>query len=589
MDRRRTIAVLVDYLVGDYQIGLMRGAELAAIEHDVNLVTAVGRPLRAPYFGDRAQNEVYYRVRQGTFDGVIVGSACIGTSAGPEQLAELCNGYAPMPLCSIGVQLPGIPSLVISNFNGMKLIIDHLIDQHGCRRIAYVRGPLASVEAEERLQGYKASLLEHGIEFDPALVHVGSFMGQSGSEGARLWLEHDVRFDAIAAANDYMALGAMEVLRQRGIRVPHDILVTGFDDIPLSRASAPSLTTVRQPVELLGRLALETVLHQLKGRAVPERVETNVETMTRQSCGCAYRVLQTRSSIPPPDSRRTAMAEISLRREHLLEKIAANLTHPLADSATWPTTLLDALEREIAGREGSFLLEVERVLNQDDDQVLIVDDLSTTISVLRSHFRNTLLEAGRESALEDLWHAAVLLIGAASTRGQVHLRIDYELAVDVLRQGVARLSTVLEEFAFADTLRQALHAHGIDSSCVVVYTDTSCHSVRCIQAQRDGYDYTPSGEPYPASDLVPAGFFPEDRRSSYLLMPLTFGIEPLGLIVMESGGIGFIYTMLREQICSALKSSALHRDLVQQTQLRERAEREVLRKEALIAQAKKTT
>ncbi len=584
MDRRRTIAVLVDYLVGDYQIGLIRGAEMAAIEHDVNLVTVVGRPLLAPYFGDRAQNDVYYRIKQATFDGVIVGSGCIGTSAGPEQLAELCSGYAPLSLCSIGVYLPGVPSLVISNFNGMKIIIDHLIDQHDCRNIAYVRGPLASVEAEERLQGYKTSLLEHGIEFDPELVHVGNFMGQSGADGAKQWLQRGVRLDAIAAANDYMALGAIDVLRQHGLRVPHDILVTGFDDISMARVSAPSLTTVRQPVELLGHLALETVLQQLKGKPVPERLETNVEMMTRQSCGCAYRVLQARSSNPAPDSRRTAMAEINLRKEHLRKEIVASLAHQLGDLEIWPAALLDALEDEIAGHQGRFLLEVERILNQVDDQGLIVNDLSMTLSVLRSQFRNTLLEAGRESALEDLWHAAVLLIGAATTRGQVHLRIDYELAVDVLRQGVARLSTALNEFAVSDALGQVLLSHGIESSCVVVYADASCQKVRCIHAQRHGFDFSPSGEAYPVSAIVPTGFFPVDRRSSYLLMPLTFGVEPLGLLVMESGAIGFVYTMLREQICSALKGGALHRDVVQQTQLRERAERKQLKKEAIIAQ-----
>ncbi len=189
MNNRRTVAVLVDYLGGDYQAGIMRGAKTAAEERDVNIVAVVGRPLLAPFPGDRAQNDIYNRVHDETFDGVIVGSGCVGTYAGPEQLAELCERFAPLPLCSIGVRLPKIPSLVVSNFQGMKAIVDHLIDEHSCRRIAYVRGPLASVEAEERLQGYQVALESHGIEFDAELVHVGSFVAPSGAQAMQAWLD----------------------------------------------------------------------------------------------------------------------------------------------------------------------------------------------------------------------------------------------------------------------------------------------------------------------------------------------------------------------------------------------------------------
>ncbi len=202
---------------------------------------------------------------------------------------------------------------------------------------------------------------------------------------------------------------------------------------------------------------------------------------------------------------------------------------------------------------------------------------------MRSHFRNAPTEFGRENTLEDLWHAAVLLLGAAFTRSQVHLRIEYELALEVLQQGVARLSTALNELALAEAMQSVLPTYGISSSCVSLYEDSQCQTLRCIYAYRDGFQLDASGELFPSRQLVPTGFFPHTCRWSYLLMPLTFGTEQLGVIVMELGAVGYVYTMLREQIGSALKGAELHRNVVQQSRLRERAEHEQLRKETIIA------
>jgi len=584
MSRRRVVGVLVDNLSGDYQEGILRGATAEGVESDINILAVIGGALQSPFPADLAQNAIYQRIRKGPIDGVIVGAGCVGTYCGTKYLEAFCREFAHMPVCSIGVNLPNVPSLVINNRQGMKTVVDHMIERHGCRRLGYIRGPLASHEADDRLKGYQDALQEHGIEFDPKLVRVGNFMGQSGTDATQDWLDQGVALDAVVAANDYMALGALEALRRNGVRVPHKMLVAGFDDVPLARVSSPSLTTVRQPVELLGRLALDTIVRQLDGQEVLSCRETNVELLARQSCGCAYRVLQRHSSILPMSGRRTVVHELELRRDDLRRMMVENANNTVAVMGGWPTQMLDALRDEVLGVAGRFLLELEKILMGATQQNSLIDDIGAAIAILRAHFRSAPLEAGKDGNLEDLWHAAVLLLGAASTRTQVHLRIGYELAFEELQRGVERLSTALNEYTLADAMGQVLPAHGINTSCISLYDDSSCESAHCIYAQQPGFELPKASESFPSSELAPSGFFPIDKRWTYLLMALTFGTESLGVMVMDLGPLGYVYKMLRTQIGSALKGASLHRDVVQQTRLRQSAEREQLQKETAIAQ-----
>src|SRR5262245_17911953 len=153
MASRKTIALLLDYLGGDYQTGLLHGVSAAAEERDVNVLTVIGRSLGAPRPADAAQNDIYARLGPECVDAVIVGAGSIGIFAGMERLRDLCRSYAPLPVVSVGACLTTLPSLVVSNRRGQRIVVDHLIEEHGCRRIAYVRGPRESEEAEQRFSG----------------------------------------------------------------------------------------------------------------------------------------------------------------------------------------------------------------------------------------------------------------------------------------------------------------------------------------------------------------------------------------------------------------------------------------------------
>ena len=126
-------------------------------------------------------------------------------------------------------------------------------------------------------------LTERGIAIDPALISPGEFVRSSGSEAIRTLIdERQVEFDAVVAANDVTAFGAVEALAARGLRVPQDVVVVGFDDIAAARFFSPPLTTVRQPLRDQGLIAAEQVLALLRGEPPPSRTTLRTQLVVRQ-------------------------------------------------------------------------------------------------------------------------------------------------------------------------------------------------------------------------------------------------------------------------------------------------------------------
>ena len=162
-------------------------------------------------------------------------------------------------MCSIGIELPGVPSLVLDNRPGMEAVVEHLIRDHGCRKIAFLAGTPENPEAKVRFDAYETVLARHGIACDPALTAPGYFRTNSAKVAMEEILARGVEIDGVVAANDEMATGAVDVLRKQGRRVPQDIPVTGFDDLMLARLGNPPLTTVAQPFEQVADWAVRAI------------------------------------------------------------------------------------------------------------------------------------------------------------------------------------------------------------------------------------------------------------------------------------------------------------------------------------------
>ncbi|WP_217351369.1 LacI family DNA-binding transcriptional regulator [Aquisalimonas sp. 2447] len=268
--RSMTVGVLTQDVSSAYFTETLKGVESA--------LTGTGyAPLIASGHWNAAEES--HRVRlliARRVDGIII----LSGNLTEEQIGEYSR-QVPVAATGHTVNAPRAWAVELDNERGGYLATRHLLDLNH-RQIAHVQGPEQHRDAVQRLAGYHRALSEAGIEADPRLVVEGDFYETSGVLAATELLNRGTPFTAIFAANDQMAYGIRLALSRRGIRVPEDISLIGFDDLPGSTYTTPPLTTVRQPLFDVGRLAARNLLHIIEGEAV-ESYTPEVELMVRET------------------------------------------------------------------------------------------------------------------------------------------------------------------------------------------------------------------------------------------------------------------------------------------------------------------
>ena len=164
-----------------------------------------------------------------------------------------------------------IPLITFDNYSGMRAMTEHLIER-GHRRIGFITGPAAAFDAQERFRGYREALHAADIPLNEDLVVDGQFTQQAGYDGTRYLIGMDPRPTAIMTSNDDAALGAMSALREAHLRIPEDMALCGFDDIPSAAFAVPPLSTVHIPVRELGKQSVELLEAAIDTGLIPGRV-----------------------------------------------------------------------------------------------------------------------------------------------------------------------------------------------------------------------------------------------------------------------------------------------------------------------------
>ncbi len=213
--------------------------------------------------------------------GAIVASAAVGDL----NVARMVDASIPVVLIGRFPHLPTAISVGVDDVHGAALITGHLIQAHGYRRLAHISGPLDHQTGIDRYQGFRQALGESGIPATHTLA-TGDYSEESGRAAMAQILDSMADVQAVFAANDEMAYGALLEARARGLRVPEDVALAGYDDFGVSRLTTPGLTTVRVPAERLGQQAAERLLQLIDGsRPEPGHAVLPVELVLRDSCG----------------------------------------------------------------------------------------------------------------------------------------------------------------------------------------------------------------------------------------------------------------------------------------------------------------
>ncbi|MBI5305645.1 MAG: response regulator [Chloroflexi bacterium] len=549
------------------------GVIAAGQEFDLNVISFSGGCVSDPRDFQAQANILYDLVKAQNIDAIASRASNIGTYISPAENRNFHERFRPLPIVAIGGTVEGFPSILIDDYRGMRAAIVHLIQVHGFRRLVFLRGPESHSMAQKRYRAYVEVLEAYGLPFDARLVSPPLHWDPSaGANAIHLLLDErnlrpQVDFDAVVGASDMLLLGALEAMRSRGIQVPAQVAVAGFNNSMQGRVHTPPLTSVAGPFHEMGYLGVEMLKDLIEGAPVSE-VMLEPQLMIRQSCGCmdaAITQAAARQKINRVESRDVFV-------EHRAQIISAMLQ---AAGATTPNMAIDWAEdlwrtfaSALDGASPSLFLQN---LNLIFWRIMsTASDAAVCHGVISAMRRETLpyLEGAALGAAEDLWHQARVMINEIERQAQAHQALQQAARTQTLREIERALLTTFDVAGLMDILATNLRRLEIPSCYVALYQDpqpyTNSQSVpewsqlilACTEHGR--IELESGGRRFRSRDLLPAGMFPHERQASFVVEPLYFKEQQLGFVLFEIGPReGQVYDILSANLSSALKGALL--------------------------------
>ncbi|MCI0574978.1 MAG: LacI family transcriptional regulator [Chloroflexi bacterium] len=271
-----TLGFVIPQVNDPFFFEIVRGVEDAASAAGYSLLIA-SQPRHA--------NEHHYLklFRRRYVDAMVLAAI----DAHRQEILEILARNVPVVLVQQDVG-EDVPAFLVENYGGACALTAHLL-QHGYGRFAYITGTDYTPDNLERLRGLRDTLAGYGLDIPPEYISQGDYLRGSGYQAMLRLLDLPKRPEVVFAANDQMASDALLAIRERGLRVPEDIALAGFDDVALASYVSPPLTTVHQPAYELGFRAAQVALGMVKeeGPIEPIRVVLPTKLVIRRSCGCS--------------------------------------------------------------------------------------------------------------------------------------------------------------------------------------------------------------------------------------------------------------------------------------------------------------
>ncbi len=268
--RTNTIGVLLPDIYGEFFSEIIRGIDVAARARGLHILVSGSH-------GDFREAVDMMRAMAGRVDGLLVMSPFVDANG----ISDLLPVGLPIVMISSTLGENNNCAISIDNCGGGIRATRHLVEKN-CKKIAHIRGPKNNFEANERERGFLSVMREQNGETE-FMVFEGDFTENSGASAVESFIATGFMPDGIFAANDMMAIGCILALREKGIDVPTQVKIIGFDDIPIARLSSPSLSTIRVGVFDLGRRALEYLIDNRDGVGKNSGIIILPELVTRQS------------------------------------------------------------------------------------------------------------------------------------------------------------------------------------------------------------------------------------------------------------------------------------------------------------------
>lgn len=573
------IALLFDFLYDKYQLTIWSGVVKAARDFGFNLYCFPGGQLLDPFPNSVERNLLFDMALHSRMDGFLILSSVLGNYSSEKIFAGFYKAYSGIPNVSIGVKIKRCPSLLVDNAKGMSDLVSHFVEAHGFTQIAYIKGPEENLEARVRYQAYLDTLAKYNIDFHPEMVSPGLHYLGSGEAALDLFFKkRKIKCQVIVADNDLTAIDVLQTCKTRGIRVPDDIAVSGFDDIRESRLIKPQLTTVHQPLKKLGYEAARLLKVQLEGNSPPLLTLLPTQMRIRRSCGCNNKISPYSFPLTAGKKNKPSTGVLRVKQEKIeqeIRKISADLflqTNGSTLPEDWIVMLTRAFFKAVGDADPEIFLRVfQDIVTKIESDNIDIFGWYQVLSVLFNQM-NDILDEPR-SIIEIL----KICIRVTETLWEIEAGSEAEY-IDQADRLFKQVSWVGQELIAAfntqkltESIGQVLPNLGIKRFYITEYTNPagSVESSRFLQAVEDGI---------PRHDLLQMKKFDtnaaislcsraETRYECLITIPLFIQQEHLGLFIFEHGNLqGTIYENLAIQLSNALKSAKIVDRLIQQTE-----------------------
>ncbi len=595
----RTFGVLINQIEGRYQSLLLEGFRRFAEENNTNIIFFTGRALKSPYPQENEYNIIYKLAESRRLDGIIIAAGTIGNYMSNKEIQEFCSNYSPLPVVSISRKIPGIPSVFSDNKSAMETLINHLIEAHGFKRIAFLKGNNTNPEAEERYQGYLEALSAQNISIIPDLIYQGDFSYQAGENFIHNLLKmKQIPFEALACANDEMALAICQKFSSIGIMIPRDIVVTGFDDISEVQQMIPPLTTIHQPIFEEARKACTLLNQIINGEKVPEETIIPSKLIIRESCGCYHLPFQSLrlkiqfSELNEQIEKKSTSKEqinlvenqISEIRENIqMEIIKATSPDPIDKKEILSISgiLIDTLLLDLKTQKSpaSFIYLLNEFISRQNLWTEGIQSWQLILSVIRAHFLALITDPRLRYFIEDVFQNAQ----AIAAQQTIHREIirSQELMNNFLnlRNIIRDIHIEFELDMLIEKLRQCLPVFRIPGFYIVLYPEAGSLSdlpeelILALGLSETNFNNNiPANLCFSTSQILPDVVVKSSHLYRIAILPLFCRSIHFGFIAIEFSQIEeIIMDFISEQISLALYTIKLFQDRKKANEKREAA------------------
>lgn len=576
--KRWTIGVVINDLEIRYQSIVWPAILEVAKNRDANIIIYAGEAPHSPNEYEYQHNIIFKMINKDCVDGIVVVSTVLSNYSTPEQFENFIQQFKDIPLVSIAVPLKDVATVMVDNKSGIIELVDHFVQKHNFKHIAFIKGPDSNHEAQMRLSAYKEGLKKNGIKFNPKIVTTGTFLSESGAEAVDYYYKkNNMKLDAIIASNDEMAIGAYKALIALGISVPEDVAIAGFDDLEEGRFNGVPLTTVAQPIRELSMCAIEKLLNRLEGKKDVCLNPLPTKLVIRNSCGCFSEVV---SGINV--ERENENDGLKNESEYLKEVVnyICNILGVSGNISPALQKMLHVFVKEmhsyttnqsVPDSSEFSLIHLNKCISAFEKEDIDVYLWHDVLSYLRRLFLKKIKDKNPLSRLETIIQKARVMVSEIMQRIEGYARITSVNESLVLSDVLKQLITSLNVDALMHTINEQIKRVNIPGIFICLYNDVIRHprneeislpeysEIKLICKNENRVEVAElETTQIETRKLLPDSFIHSRDRFDYLLMPLFFTEDQFGYVIFELGPHdGKYYDSLRVQISSALKGAIL--------------------------------